>query len=76
MDVDDISEQLKCIKEYPPQKNLSQQEREINIKGVFQCTTDLTGKNIVILDDVVSTGATLRECIRELKKAGAANIYI
>lgn len=76
LDVDDISEQLKCIKEYPPQKNLSQQEREINIKGVFQCTTDLAGKNIVILDDVVSTGATLRECIRELKKAGAANIYI
>lgn len=74
--LDDFSEQLICVKDYPAQKILSQQEREENTKGVFKCISDLTGKNIIIIDDIVSTGSTMRECIRELKKAGANDIYI
>ncbi len=74
--IKDFSSQLVCIKDYPAQKNLSRQEREENVKGVFQCTADLTGKNVIIIDDIVSTGETMRECVRQLKKAGADDVCI
>ena len=67
---------LECNKQFIFQKSLSQQEREENIKGVFQVTRRLKGENIVLIDDITSTGSTLRECVRMLKEAGAGSIII
>lgn len=55
----------------------SRAERYSNIKGAFkiQHPEIIVGKNILIIDDVITTGSTVREMVKELKSAGAANIY-
>jgi len=59
-----------------PQINLSATERRVNVKGAFTvCTPDLVaGKRLLLLDDVMTTGSTMDECAKELKKAGAAAV--
>jgi ComF family protein len=58
----------------PPQASLPLKERVKNIKGAFNVNTDLTGKRIAIVDDVMTTGASLNELAKTLKKAGAAHV--
>ena len=48
--------------------------RRMNVRGAFAVTADLRHKSIAILDDVMTTGATLNELARVLKKAGAGHI--
>jgi ComF family protein len=54
-----------------PQVLLSAEERELNLKGAFQCRSSLNAKSILLIDDVVTSGATSDECARSLKQAGA-----
>ncbi|HOY70780.1 MAG TPA: ComF family protein [Methylotenera sp.] len=58
----------------PPQASLPLKERAKNIKGVFACSANLAGKRIAIVDDVMTTGASLNELSKTLKKAGAAHV--
>jgi ComF family protein len=58
----------------PPQASLPLKERVKNIKGAFSVNTVLTGKRIVIVDDVMTTGASLNELAKTLKKAGASHV--
>jgi len=67
---------LICIKDYPSQKSLSYQERQDNIRGVFSFGCELHGESIIIVDDIITTGATMSECINTLYDAGAGEIYI
>jgi len=57
-----------------PQTSLPWQERHRNVRGAFECDLDLTGKNVVVIDDVMTTGATLNEFARVLKQHGAAHV--
>lgn len=59
------------------QKNLSQEERMVNLKDAFTVKTPETvkGKNILIIDDVCTTGSTLSEIAAVLKKYGAGDIF-
>ncbi len=57
------------------QVGLKAQERAENLKGCFENTEKLKGKNILLIDDVKTTGATLNECSKVLRKAGAKGIY-
>lgn len=57
-----------------PQASLPWKERRRNVKGVFACDIDLTGKNIIVVDDVMTTGSTLDEFARSLKRRGAARV--
>lgn len=75
-DIWNLSDDMICTEDYPTQKALSQPEREENVEGVFRFNGDLSGMNIIIIDDIVSTGSTMRECIRELKGSGAEQIFI
>lgn len=58
----------------PPQASLPLKERTKNIKGAFAVSNDLAGKRIAIVDDVMTTGASLNELAKTLKKAGAAQV--
>ena len=62
----------------PPQASLPLKERVKNIKGAFKVNVDqldiIKGKSIAIVDDVMTTGASLNELAKTLKKAGAANV--
>jgi ComF family protein len=61
-----------------PQVGLSSRERRSNIRNAFEVKKKelIKGKDILLIDDVITTGATVRECSRVLKKAGAGNIYV
>lgn len=66
---------LKKIKEIKPQFKLEREERLSNIKGAFSCSP-LEGKNVLLIDDIYTTGATVLEASSALKAAGAKHIYI
>ena len=61
-----------------PQTALSRKERKKNIKGAFAVKRPETirGKQIVLVDDVYTTGSTVNECARVLMKAGAALVDV
>ena len=50
-------------------------DREVNVNGAFINKKKLNGENLLIVDDVITTGATVRECGKVLLEAGAGNIY-
>jgi ComF family protein len=58
------------------QTSLQARERETNLKGAFQVnkTAGLKGKIVLLVDDVYTTGSTIRECSRVLKKAGVMEV--
>ena len=59
-----------------PQAELPMKERSRNVRGAFECNTDLNGKRVLLIDDVMTTGATLREASRILKLHGASYIDV
>ena len=58
-----------------PQKELSAILRRGNLLGVFDVTADVEERVILLVDDVITTGATLDECAKMLKLYGAAEVY-
>jgi ComF family protein len=62
------------VKNTVPQTDLPYEERAKNVRGTFACGLDLSGLAIAIVDDVMTTGATLNELARTLKLAGAARV--
>lgn len=59
----------------PQQKKLPGKQRLRNLKGAFRAAPECQGRSIVLIDDVVTTGSTLSECARTLKKTGAYRVY-
>lgn len=59
-----------------PQSELDKKERQRNIKEAFHVKTEVTGDRIILFDDIISTGSTVYELARVLKRAGAADIQI
>jgi ComF family protein len=57
-----------------PQAALPWSERARNVRDVFACTLDLASARIAVIDDVMTTGATLAEFARTLKAAGAQHV--
>lgn len=58
----------------PPQAGLPWRERHRNLRNAFAFAHDLTGKRVLIVDDVMTTGATLDALARCLKSAGASEV--
>lgn len=72
----DFSSDLKRRGRQKAQAKLSEAERLNNVHGVFFWDgADLQGKDILLIDDVITTGATLDEAARILKEAGAGAVY-
>jgi|SRR5262245_8111121 len=65
-----------CVRsrDTPPQMELPYAERRRNVRGAFRCTRALAGACVAVVDDVMTTGATLDEVASALKSAGAARV--
>jgi len=59
-----------------PQVDLPWKERRANVRGAFECDSNLSGARVVIVDDVMTTGASLHEAAKALKKRGAAEVSV
>lgn len=60
------------------QTHLSVAERESNVKGAFglKNAAGIEGRNIILADDVITTGATVQECAKVLMNAGACSVFV
>ncbi|MDD5677723.1 MAG: ComF family protein [Kiritimatiellae bacterium] len=69
---------LRRIRPTPSQTHLTAGERIANVKAMFsiQAPRDTAGRRILLVDDVMTTGATVNECARMLKQAGAALVGV
>lgn len=66
------------IKDTDEQKNLSKKERELNLEGCFKIPdkTAVKGKTLLLVDDVLTTGATAEAVSLRLKRAGATKVFV
>lgn len=67
---------IKRVKATDPQQGLSARERKKNIRGAFQLRRDNHYKHVALVDDVVTTGSTVNEIARLLKKTGTEKIEV
>jgi predicted amidophosphoribosyltransferase len=51
-------------------------ERSLNVSEVFQATENLAGMTVLLIDDVITTGATLSACIAALAQKGCQNVSV
>jgi predicted amidophosphoribosyltransferase len=60
-----------------PQVELDKFERLSNVRGVFKADNknEVLGRKILLFDNVITTGATVRECAKVLKRAGAKEVW-
>ena len=59
----------------PQQARLSHEERIRNLRGAFAATENLTGKQVLLIDDVFTTGSTAKYCADALRAAGAERVW-
>jgi ComF family protein len=67
-------ESCRRIQHGAPQSALAWNERAKNIRGAFVCTEDMNGRSVAVVDDVLTTGSTLNEIARVLRKRGATQV--
>lgn len=60
----------------PPQEGLNLRERRRNLRNAFACNATLAGMHVLLVDDVVTSGATIGECARTLRLHGAREISV
>lgn len=69
-----VRDVLEKVKQNRPQHSLSASARKKNVKGVFAVKEDIKGQNIILADDIITTGETMCECAKLLFRAGAGNV--
>ncbi len=62
------------IRETLPQSRLPWHERQRNLRHAFECRVDFTGKSVIVVDDVMTSGATLNAIAQTLKDHGAVRV--
>ncbi len=67
---------LQRTRDTPPQTELSAEQRHKNLRGAFTASAVPEGASVLLIDDVFTTGATLREAAKTLRKAGAAHVRV
>lgn len=71
------SKVLKRIRNTPSQTELNLEERQENVRNAFKVKklSSIRSKKLIIVDDVITTGATVTECGKELLRNGASKVY-
>ncbi len=69
-----LSDACQRVRDTPPQTALSWKERGKNIRHAFACMQDLSGKSVAVVDDVMTSGASLNELALTLRHAGASEV--
>ncbi|MES9992089.1 MAG: ComF family protein [Candidatus Thiodiazotropha sp.] len=64
------------IKHTPAQAELNREARRNNLRRAFQVCADVSGMHLAVVDDVITTGATVSELCRVLKRAGAERVDV
>ena len=59
-----------------PQSDLAAAERRANVRGAFRAGPGVAGRHVLVVDDVLTTGATLGECARALRAGGARRVGV
>ena len=70
-----IADRLLRVRHSPPQQSLALKERRRNVRDAFTANGGFSGQHIFVVDDVMTTGSTLNEVARVLKKAGALRVH-
>ncbi|MFH1462412.1 MAG: phosphoribosyltransferase family protein [bacterium] len=71
----EVSPLLVKTKDTPSQTELNREERIANVKDSFQSLENGSRENVLLVDDIWTSGATMRECAKVLKKAGAQKVW-
>ena len=73
-----VSNCIKKVKHTKEQKKLTKEERIKNLIGAFEVKSneDIKNKRVLLIDDVMTTGATIGECTKILKKSGVKEIIV
>lgn len=71
-----IDEVVTAVKPHKTQTSKNADQRRNNVKGVFAINKKLEGKTVLLVDDVITTGATLMECCDGLEKSGVVSVKI
>ena len=69
-------ELIKRVKECPPQSVLKRKERMANVKNAFLYHSEISYQHVAIVDDVITTGSTVNEAAKLLRKKGFMNIEV
>ena len=69
---------VRRVRRTEAQAGLSSAQRRLNVRAAFRARAkhNVTGLSILLVDDVLTTGATASACARELKRAGAAHVAL
>lgn len=69
-----IGAALSRVRDTPSQAGLGRDDRKDNVKGAFSATPEVRGRRVALVDDVMTSGATLDAAARSLKEAGAIEV--
>jgi ComF family protein len=74
-----LPDTLRRVRATPTQGGLGARQRRLNVRGAFavppHCRARIAGKRALLIDDVLTTGATLDAAARALRRAGAADVF-
>ncbi|HEU0219915.1 MAG TPA: ComF family protein [Gallionella sp.] len=74
LDLDLLPDACRRVRDTPPQSALPWKERKKNVHDAFRCDTDLAGKRVALVDDVLTTGASLNALAEAVQERGAVEI--
>jgi ComF family protein len=66
---------VRRVRHCPPQQTLALDARRRNVRGAFEMAGDVRGRDVLVVDDVMTTGSTMDEVARLLVSAGAARVH-
>jgi predicted amidophosphoribosyltransferase len=66
---------LRKVRDNPRQSTLKDESaRRANVSNCYECVCGVRGTRVLLIDDIITTGATMSECARELRMAGAEDV--